>query len=190
MCIPIPEGTYRSAGTWRGYIRALVPLREVRAGAVPEGYGCTFYFFDRILLQCDSVKSIRNLLRRRRCDQADDHIDDNRYDESRKQFIDTEDAASGTDGEFPDKDHGAAGDHAEKCAPLIGTFPEQSQQHDRSEAGTETGPGEGYDHEDGTVAVPCKDYAEYGNDGKAKSRDQKQAFLADMDPENICKQVA
>ena len=92
-------------------------------------------------------------------DQGEDHDRHTGKDECRQQFIDAEYAADWLDQKFPDENSDSACQHASDGTLTRCFFPEQGEQHQRSECRPEARPGEGYDREDDGVLIQSDDDA-------------------------------
>ena len=109
--------------------------------------------------------------------------------ESGKQFVDREPSADRGDHELPDDDHGRACDHTGDRALLVGSSPEECQEHLRSESCAESCPGERYDTEYRAVGIPRKDYC-YCCDSKNSQPCRSHLLaVAELDAEEVLCQV-
>lgn len=122
-------------------------------------------------------------------DQADDHSQDQAYQEARKQFVDVKNAAQGTHEELPDKDGSAAADHAGQSAPAIAALPEQSAENHGSKGSAETSPGEGDDFEDRGVGILCDENGNGGDDQQGNPGHHHGRFLTDVQVEHTVENV-
>ena len=129
------------------------------------------------------VKIIRHRFFRCRCDQGNQHNRNTCQDECRKQFIDIQHAAHGTDSELPDKDHGAADDHACEGTLAVRASPEQGEQHQRTERRAEAGPCEGDDTEYRALRIPGKEHADHSDDQEAAAGNFQVSFAVKLQSE-------
>ena len=120
---------------------------------------------------------------RRFGEQADHNDEDAGNDEGGQQFVDPPDPAHGAHEVFPDEDHGAAGDHAGQSTREGGAFPEQGEEHQGAEGRAETGPGEGYDVENGAVGVPREEGGDDSHADNGNAGDDDRGFIRHFDAE-------
>ena len=101
-------------------------------------------------------------------EERDDDRDDEVRDEAGQQLVQGEDAAEGVAQVVPEEHERRADDHAGGRARRREPAPPQGQQGGRSEAGAETGPGEGHETEDRVAAA---DRQGHGDDGYGEHAD-------------------
>jgi len=121
-----------------------------------------------------------------------DHNDDQRGNqEGGKQLVNVKPGAgkSRADNELPDEDHGTAGDHTGDGTPLGGALPEQGEEHQRSEGGTEACPGKGNDLEDGAVGIAGKEDGDDGDDDNGDAGQPHGGLVGKLDAEDLLHQV-
>ncbi len=137
------------------------------------------------LFTVDLIEHSRDLILRRWCQQADNHVEEAADQESRKQFIDIKRASQFRNTEFPDKDHDTAGDHTGERTPFIGSSPEQCQKNDGAEGCAEARPSEGYDPEDGAVRIFCEEDPDHGDGDHSAPCDGHRSFFLQLYAEEI-----